>query len=543
MSTITSELLTTAHLHQALDTAERWLARNRDAINAINVYPVPDGDTGTNMLLTLHAALAAAEPASATSAGAYLQAVARGALLGARGNSGVILSQMLRGFAAALARAEAADRHGLCRALEGAARAAYETISNPVEGTMLTVMRDAAEASSAADEQAGASIATLLLAAQAAAERSVERTPELLPLLRQAGVVDAGGLGIAVLLAGVRMGYLGETLPDAPPMPAGAVELSAVEHEGHGYCTEYVVEGGAGTALDRDALLRALEAAGGESVLVVGDEQALHVHVHIADPGPALSAGVAAGGLLNIKIDNMRVQHEQWVAGHELAAQAETPLPAVALVAMARGTGIAAAFRELGAVPLLTAGSEKPSAGTFLEAARRAASRHVFLLPNDKDTIMAAEQAAAQAPGFISVIPSWSLAAGMSAAVAYLPGDGLMEIGHAMRAAIEGVRCIEVTWAARDAEIDGLAVTSGQPIALFDGSLVAKGETIEDALLAALTRAVDTASEMITVYLGADAPPGSGGRVRELIQAAYPDLAVETVAGGQPSYPYIVGVE
>ncbi len=373
---------------------------------------------------------------------------------------------------------------------EEGARVAYNAVSKPVEGTMLTVMRDAAKAATEA-RQEDASIASVLLAAQKGAERSVERTPELLPLLRQAGVVDAGGLGIAVLLAGLRMGYLGEMLPKALPVPAGSVELSAVQHEGYGYCTEYLVEASAGAALDREALLRSLEDADGDSILVVGDARALHVHVHIADPGPALSAGVMAGGLRNIKIDNMQIQHEEWATGHELAAAPSRPLPAVGLVAAAPGAGIASAFRELGALPLLT-DANKPSAGAFLDAARRAGTRHVFLLPNDKDAIMAAEQAAAEAPDFISVVPTRSLPTGVSAAVAYLPEGDPEEIGRAMRAAIEDVRCIEVTWAARDTDIAGVRVVQGQPIALLDGILVAKGPTVEEALLAGLARAVES---------------------------------------------------
>ncbi len=208
-------------LRRVLSAAERWLARNREAINAINVYPVPDGDTGTNMLLTLRSAIEAGERSGPTTAGAYLLAFARGALLGARGNSGVILSQMIGGFAAALEEDDVIDIDGLCRGLEAAARTAYEAVSQPVEGTMLTVMRDAAEAASAARARGETSFDAVLGAAQQAAEESVERTPALLPLLREAGVVDAGGLGVAVMLAGLRLGYLDRGLPEAPPVPAG----------------------------------------------------------------------------------------------------------------------------------------------------------------------------------------------------------------------------------------------------------------------------------------------------------------------------------
>jgi dihydroxyacetone kinase-like predicted kinase len=262
----------------------------------------------------------------------------------------------------------------------------------------------------------------------------------------------------------------------------------------------------------------------------------------MADPGPALSAGIGAGSLRNVKIDNMQLQHEEWAAGHEGASAAQ-PVPLVGLVAAAAGPGLAATFRELGAVPLLTSDGEKPSAGAFLEAARRAGERHVFLLPNDKDAVMAAEQAAREAPDFISVIPARSIPAGMSAAVAYQPDDDLEEIAETMGAAIDHVRCIEVTVAGRDAAVGGVTVAAGKPIALLDGVLVTSGATLEDALLAALAKTVDEASELVTVYLGADAEAGAGERVLGLIREAHPGLAVEIVAGGQPYYPYVVGVE
>ena len=314
------ERLTARQLCDLFRVAEQWLALNREPVNAINVYPVPDGDTGTNMLLTLRASLQAAEPAADGAVGPFMQSLARGALLGARGNSGVILSQMLRGLADALDAVEDVDGAALRDALDSASRAAYGAVSEPVEGTMLTVMRDVAGAASTAPQPPA--LGQVLDAAVKEAHASVERTPALLPRLAEAGVVDAGGLGLAVLLAGMRFGHRGEELPEPMQTPAGAVDLSAVQHEGHGYCTEFVVIGG---ALDRDALTVALNAAGGESVLVVGDAEALHVHVHIDDPGPALSAGATAGALEAVKVENMQAQHEQWAAGHGAAAPAGLP--------------------------------------------------------------------------------------------------------------------------------------------------------------------------------------------------------------------------
>ena len=529
------ERLNARQLLDIFRVAEQWLALNREPVNAINVYPVPDGDTGTNMLLTLRASLQAAEPDADGAVGPFMQALARGALLGARGNSGVILSQMLRGLADALDGAEEVDGAALRDGFDSAARAAYDAVSEPVEGTMLTVMHDAARAAAAPTRPA---LGQVLDAAVEEAHASVERTPALLPRLAEAGVVDAGGLGVAVLLAGMRFGYRGEELPEPMPAPAGAVELSGVQHEGHGYCTEFVV---IGRALDREALAGALDAAGGESLLVVGDAEALHIHVHVDDPGPALSAGAAAGALEAVKVENMQAQHDRWAAGHRAAGPAD--LPAIGLVAVAQGSGIAAALRELGATEVVDGGpTANPSAGELLDAARRAGNGHVFLLPNDPNVIMAAEQAAAQEPRLITVIPTRSTAAGFAAVVAFDPAGEPQAIAGRMREAFEGCHCVEVTRSVRDTTTDGVTVSEGDAIALVDGTLVARAGTLEEALLEGLGR-VAGGAELVTVYLGADAPPDAEERVTRLIGEAHSGLEVEVMDGGQPHYPYILGVE
>ncbi|MPZ98222.1 MAG: DAK2 domain-containing protein [Dehalococcoidia bacterium] len=543
---IAATSLTAQQLREALEAAERWLALNRDAVNAINVYPVPDGDTGTNMLLTWRAALKAGEDVEG-GAGAYLAAVARGALLGARGNSGVILSQMLRGLAETLTSAEDIDCASLCRALEGASTTAYSAVSQPVEGTMLTVMREAAAACAAA-ERVRSEFAHVLEAFVDEARASVERTPDLLPRLRDAGVVDAGGLGIAVLFEGVHLGITRDPLPDPRTPGTAQVALDAVEHEGHGYCTEFVV---LGVDIDRVTLQDALDAAGGESILVVGDADAVHVHVHLTDPGPALTAGVRHGALAAVKVENMQAQHEEWTQGHE--ARHEEPgrggpaeqreAPAFGLVAVARGAGIVATFRELGAARVLDGGpTGKASAGELLEAATGAGRERVFLLPNDKDVLMAAEQAAAQSGGLIEVIPARSVAAGLAAAVAYLPEGDADNVAEQMREAMGDVRSIEATVSVRDAVVDGVDVRSGDGIALLDGVLVCCEPTVEDAALAAIRRAVTPASALITLYAGAGAP-GGGDVLRRIIEDAHPDLEVEVIEGGQPHYPYVLAVE
>ena len=529
----------------ALRVAEGWLAANRDAVNAINVYPVPDGDTGTNMLLTHRAALDAADAASTGGIGDYAQALAEGALLGARGNSGVILSQMLRGIAEGLAGRAAVDVHGLCRALVEASRAADEAIGDPVEGTMLTVMRDAARAG--AEEASGdGDLSAALGSVVSEAEASLERTPELLPRLREAGVVDAGGMGVAVLLRGLHSGLTGAPLPDPPAAPVGEVELSGVEHEGHGYCTEYLVRG---ASLDRAALERALVAMGGESLLVVGDARALHVHAHVDDPGPAISAGAQAGALEAVKVENMQAQHEEWAAGHRDADAPTGPAgqdaepPRLGLVAVAAGPGLAAAFRELGASAIVEGGPTfNPSAGELLEAARRAGREHVFLLPNDSNVLLAAEQAASQEPELVTVIPARSTPAGLSAALGYQPEGEPSEVRSQMTAQLADVRAVEVTRAVRDTSIDGMEVAIGDAIALVDGRLVARADSLEEALLAAIGP-LAAAAEVVTIYLGEQADARSAEAVSRLVTDAHDHLEVDVFAGGQPHYPYLASVE
>ncbi len=547
------ERIGASDLDAALRVAEGWLAANREAVNAINVYPVPDGDTGTNMLLTLRASIEAADTAGgavgAASAeagvGAYAAAIAEGALLGARGNSGVILSQMLRGLAEGLAGEETTEVRGLCAALVAAARAADEAVGDPVEGTMLTVMRDAARAGAAAAD-AGYSLAEALDGVVDEAEASLARTPELLPRLREAGVVDAGGMGIVVLLLGLHSGLTGAPLPAPVPVATGAVELAGVAHEGHGYCTEYIV---LGDALDRGSLERALSEGGGESLLVVGDPHALHVHVHADDPGPALSAGAAAGALEGVKVENMQAQHEEWAQAHRLAGAQPSPgaraaePPSLGLVAVAAGPGLAAAFRDLGATAIVEGGPTfNPSAGELLEAARAAAREHAFLLPNDANVLLAAEQAAAQEPGFVTVIATRSTPAGLAAALGYEPEGERAEVREQMEAQLAGVHAIEVTRAVRDSSADGVEVAAGDPIALVDGRLVGRAASLEEALLAALGPLAAEAS-LVTIYLGVDVDHASGPAVQRLIVDAHSHLEVEVLPGGQPHYPYLAGVE
>ena len=540
--------LSAADLCAALAAGERWLTTNRDGINAINVYPVPDGDTGTNMLLTLRAALRAVEDPPPT-VGEATQRIARAALLGARGNSGVILSQMLRGLAEGLAEREDTSGPGLIHALCVASDTAYSAVSAPVEGTMLTVLREASHLAreSLAREAGEAAILDALIDE---AYESVRRTPTLLPRLADAGVVDAGGAGIAVILEGV-VSYIHRVeLPDEPRYRAdGQVTTAAVEHDGHGYCTEYLVLGSSDRGIDLAAIEAELLAIGGESLLVVGDARTVHVHVHVEDPGPALSIGAQAGALDSVKVENMQTQHETWMAGHEPAAGNEDVAPAIpatpiGLVAIASGEGIARAFRDLGAaVVLQPKDGAKTSAAEILDAARRAGRDGAIVLPNDGDVLMAAEAAAREAPEFITVVPSRNVATGLAAAIYFTSTGDPAEIAEEMSGVLSETRSVEVSTASRDASVDGVAVRSGEPIVLVDGRLRGSATTHEDALLAGLASAVTPSSEIVTVYLGRDAAEGAAAAISPRLMAAHPGLEVEVLPGGQPHYVYLASVE
>ena len=533
------EHVTATDFHRALNVAERWITINREAINAINVYPVPDGDTGTNMLLTLRAAIEAGSEAVDGSVGRYLAAVSRGVLLGARGNSGVILSQMVRGLAESLEDHEQVDAPALAAGLQAASIASYEVVGDPVEGTMLTVLREAAAAAVAA----AGGLPAMLRALVDEAHASVERTPQLLQRLRDAGVVDSGGLGVAVILEGLRCGLLDEPLPATPLTVDTRVDLSGVAHEGHGFCIEYLVSG---EQIDRPALQSALSAAGGESLLVVGDATAVHVHVHMDESEAALTIGATAGAVEAVKVEDMQAQHDAWASGTANGAREPggEPLPGLAMVAVARGDGIVRAFLSLGAAEVIDGGpSGKASTDELLAAARRAGRERVAILPNDPDVLMAAEQAARAEPELIEVVPSRSVAAGLAAAVSYLPDGDAGRVLEDMRHAAGATRVIQLTRAARDATVDGVAVREGEAIAMFEGRLVASAGTLEEALSASLPRAVDERSEIVTLYLGEDAGPDVDARVIEVITAAYPQLEIEVIDGGQPHYPYMLAIE
>lgn len=516
------------------------LERHVHALNAINVFPVPDGDTGTNMHLTLDAAteqLGRTDGDLSQSA----HALAHGALMGARGNSGVILSQVLRGLAEGLDGHHAASGPTLAGALRSASDAAYAALSEPVEGTILTVAREAAEA---VQNKPPDSAEDVLATAVDAAKAAVARTPELLPVLKEAGVVDAGALGLAIILEGLLLSLRGRPLdvdlaPDIP-REAGwqreAASLHRSEHGESGYCTEFVV---AGEDIDPAAVRAKMETFGG-SLLVVAGDGLLRVHVHTARPDDALAYGRTLGEVSHVKVENMEAQIDRFAS-----AQAPEPVSAdIGIVAVAAGAGIESAFRSVGVTHLVRGGQTmNPSAQEVLQAIDACPQKRIVVLPNNKNVIASAQQAAERSPKQVIVLPTRSIPQGVAAALALntdLSFDGTIA---AMEQAMASVRSAEVTRAVRATVIDGRRIEMGQAIGLIDGALQVVAGDVAEAARQCVEAMSFAGASLLTLYASEDVRDEDAEALAGELRETYPDLEVELIQGGQPHYPYLLALE
>ncbi|MBI1886106.1 MAG: DAK2 domain-containing protein [Chloroflexi bacterium] len=543
-----------------MSAATAWLERHAPAVNAINVFPVPDGDTGTNMFLTMRSTLeevARSEPPADAKVEQVLAAVARGALLGARGNSGVILSQILRGLARSAEGAEALDAAVLAAGLEEGADSAYKAVTNPVEGTILTVVRDSAAAARDALSRGGPDLIGLMETVVAAAKESVDRTPTLLPVLAEAGVVDAGGQGLYVLLDGMARHLKGEEMEPAPVAEEAGVgqEWLAVTHQLHereeslyGYCTEFLVSG---ESLNADSIRSRMQVLG-DSVLVVGDERLVRVHVHTNDPGAALSQGTGVGNLVQVKVDNIRQQADRFLELHggrqgvpaTPAAAAQAPPQAINVVAVASGEGMQGVLRSVGATSIVSGGpTMNPSTREILAAVDECPADDVIILPNDKNIILAAEQAVDLAEKRIKVVPTRSVPQGIAALLAMNQEEDVEANASAMAEAAKAVRTIEVSRAVRATSVKGIKIAEGQAIAIVDDELTLAAESPEAALLEAVSGLLADGPALLTIYYGADTPESEAKPVAAGLSQRHPNLETEVVSGGQPHYHYIASLE
>jgi DAK2 domain fusion protein YloV len=508
------------------------LERSRQRIDDLNVYPVPDGDTGTNLSLTVRAVVEALDGSRAEDRAMLVREVSRAALMGARGNSGVILSQIVRGAAEALGEADEVDAATIARALRGASDAAYRAVRRPVEGTMLTVVRALAEEAEARAPDRPP-VPDLLVDLVRRSDEAVAGTQEQLDVLREAGVVDAGGAGLAEIVRGIAAAVAGEELPEAPPADGLAVEAIHQELSRYRYCTVFVLEG---DDLDEERLERELEPLG-DSLLVVGDRSALKVHVHTDDPGAALSAGSAQGVLEAIEIANMHRQTEQ--REERLLEAAENASDVVAVVA---GEGNRAIFESLGAALVVEGGqSMNPSTADLVAAVEAVAAPEAILLPNNANVVLAAEQAARAAAKPVDVVPADSIPAGLAAMVVFDGTRPAAENAAAMREALEAVATGEVTIASRDAVLNGLAVRKGNYFGLAGGDPVAEGESFDEVARAVVERLLAEPREVLTLLRGAEAPE-LDGLLADLAER-HPELEVDVQDGGQPHYPLLLSAE
>lgn len=519
------------------------LRQHADALNAINVFPVPDGDTGTNMSMTMRACIdeiARAEPGAG--AAAILAAAARGALMGAKGNSGVILSQILEGMAAGAA-GDRIDGAALAAGFARGRAAAYRLISKPREGTILTAISEAAETAAAAS---GDGALDVVAAAAAGAAAATARTPELLPVLKEAGVVDAGAQGLAVLLDGMARALRGEA--QAAGADYGAIDpawLGATrrlhERDGAraGFCTEFVVEG---DALDAEAVRAHLQRLG-DSVLVVGGGRMLRVHVHTHAPQDAIAWARTLGTVSHEKVDDMEAQFR--ALSSRSAAAPAGPRTGLAVVAVGAGDGIEALFASMGATVVRGGQTMNPSIGDIRAAIDATGAADVIVLPNNRNIVLAARQAAIDAPARVHVVETVSIPQGVAALVALNAESSFDENVAAMDAAASpsAVRTAEVTLAARATSVHGLRVREGQPIGLIDGELAVAEESVEAAVRACVARiAADGGCALVTLYAGAGVRRPSADALAAALAAEF-GAEVEVVEGGQPHYPYLVGVE
>ena len=526
-------------------SAVSLLEANVEAINALNVFPVPDGDTGINMFLTLQDSVAGTRSLDGAGADVVARTLADGALKAAKGNSGVILSQFFEGLAVGLEDSPEFGVGELASALREARDRSYKAVGEPKEGTMLTVVSDVARAASEADPE-GVDMPGFLSAMCDAARESVALTPTLLPVLREAGVVDAGGQGLLVILEGARRYAAGEAGPDevAAPEPvgidgpAGAVShefLDAVEEEEYGYCTQFLVEG---TGLDPDDM-RARVSEMGRSAVVVGNSASVQVHVHVDDPGPVISLGAGLGALGSVKVENMDAQRERFSADRRQEEAAN-----LAVVAVAWGDGFVDLFRGYGADRIVTGGDTmNPSVGDLLEAIDAARSQTVIVLPNNSNIVPAAEQAAIRSDKDVRVVPTKSIPQGVAAMLELNVEADADRNAADMGEAMEEVRTGQVTEAVRGVTMNGVKVEQGMVVGMLEREVVSAGDDVETVVRSLVDAAREDETELVTLYRGAPIDEAEAQRIAEALDSEIDDVEVELVEGGQPHYHFLISME
>ena len=507
-------------------------------INALNVYPVPDGDTGTNMLLTLESVLKETSSKDYETPEEAGKAGARAALMGARGNSGVILSQMIRGASEVLSEKASLSAETFADALEGARKRAYSSLREPVEGTMLTVVKDAARAAREALEEGRADLAEVVRVTAREAHASVRRTPELLGVLRDAGVVDAGGFGVAVILDGLYRCISGEEIEpdyealDAEPDNLHLGAVSGAEEEAWGYCTEFIVTGFGGDADEFAGHIHGI----GRSVLVVPDDDVVKVHLHTQDPGDAISYAGGFGRLTGVKVDDMEAQVRERPEGGPDNRE-RSVAGALGVVVASRGEGSRELFESMGAVVIEGGQGANPSAADFARAVEETGADVVFLLPNNKNVVPTVEQVGELVGQEVRIVRTTSIAAGLAAMVGFDAEGEAEEVAEEMDEIVAALRTAEVTRAVRQANVGGREVSEGDYIGLLDGELAASGGSVGEVAIEIARRMIDDGADLLTLLWGEGLGHEEVGEISQAIENIGDGVEIEARYGGQPLYP------
>ena len=544
------------------------LESKKEWINDLNVFPVPDGDTGTNMTLTIMSAAKEVSAIANPNMENLSKAISSGSLRGARGNSGVILSQLFRGFCKVIKEYDEIDVTILCEACQKAVETAYKAVMKPKEGTILTVAKGAAEkALELSDETED--VVTFVEEVIKQAEYVLDQTPEMLPVLKQAGVVDSGGQGLVQVLKGAYDALIGKeidyTIEGAPTGAAPAKISAETEAEiKFGYCTEFIIVLNAPMSDNEEHAYKAFLESIGDSIVVVADDEIVKTHVHTNDPGLALQKALTFGSLSKIKIDNMREEHQeklikdsQKLAAQQKAeeeayeaAQAEEktnnmPAKEMGFVSVSIGEGMNEVFRGLGVDYLIEGGQTmNPSTEDMLNAIEHVNAKTVFILPNNKNIIMAANQAVDLVEDKqIIVIPTKTIPQGITALVNYIPDHSAEENKEQMMAEIENVKTGQVTYAVRDTEIDGKTIKQNDFMGIGDKSILSVGTDLRATTLEMVDAMVDEDSAIVSIYFGSDSDEDSANELAAAIEEKYPDVEVEVNDGGQPIYYYVISVE
>ena len=528
------------------------LEAKKEWINELNVFPVPDGDTGTNMTLTIMSAASEVSALSDPTMKTLAKAISSGSLRGARGNSGVILSQLLRGFTRVIEKADKVDAPTFARAFEKGVETAYKAVMKPKEGTILTVARGAAEKAMEIAEDCE-NLENFFADVIAEAEAVLARTPEMLPVLKEAGVVDSGGQGLLEVLKGAFDGYLGKEIDLTFEKPKSGVSVKPVSAEESdikfGYCTEFIIMLEKEFPEKEEHAFKEYLMSIGDSLVVVADDEIVKVHVHTNDPGQAIQKALTYGQLSNMKIDNMRLEHHEKVIkeAEKMAAQqaAQEPAKEVGFISVSVGDGMGQIFRELGADYLIEGGQTmNPSTEDVLQAIAHVNAENIFIFPNNKNIILAANQARDLTEDKnIIVIPTKTIPQGITALISYVPDKTVEQNTEEMMEAMKHVKTGQITYAVRDTKIDDKEIRQGDIMGIGDHGMLAVGKEIEDTAVATVQEMADEDCEIISIYYGSDVTAEDAEQFAARLEELYPDFDVELNEGGQPIYYYVVSVE